>query len=154
MCYRASAAASGATRHKLIVVLLLLGIFAPRVAQTQAQQKRRDPNDTLPVRVIQRGTDAYNKGDVAAFFATMDSVLVHDRIGDSTVRQRGTPREVYGWFADSAKTGHTGGIEVVRRVEHGPYVVQLYDLVLNGKRRPSLDIFEVRHGKVVHEWEP
>jgi predicted SnoaL-like aldol condensation-catalyzing enzyme len=157
MCSRATGAASTATRHSLIVVLLLLGMIVPRVARTQAQQQgRRDPNDTLPIRVIQRGTDAYNKRDVPGLLAMMDSVFVHDRIGDSTARQRGTPREIYGWFADSvsAKSSHLPRLDIVRHVEHGPYVVLLYDSVVDGKRMPSFDIFEVRHGKVVHEWEP
>jgi hypothetical protein len=152
---RATSATSATPRHTLLFVLLLLGTLTPRAARTQAQQQgRREPNDTLPARVIQRGMDAYNKRDAKAFLATMDSLLIHDRVGDTTVRQRGTPQEIYGWFADSAKTGRAGRIDVVRRVEHGPYVVLLYDLVLDGKRTPKLDIFEVRHGKVVHEWEP
>ena len=122
----------------------------------QVQQGRRDARDTLPIRVVQRVTDAYNKRDAAAFFANLDTVLLHDRLTDTTaVRRRGTSQEIYGWFADSLKSGGTvAHIDVIRRVEHGPYVVQLYDLVLNGgKRIPSIDIFEVRHGKIVHEWE-
>ena len=121
----------------------------------QVQQGRRDARDTLPVRVVQRLTAAYNKRDAATFFAGLDTVFLHDRLTDTTaVRRRGTPQEIYGWFADSLKSGGTvAHIDVIRLVEHGPYVVQLYDLVVNGKRIPSIDIFEVRHGKIVHEWE-
>ena len=143
-------------RRILSLSALCILALSPRLASAQSRQQgaTRDMRDTLPVRVVQRMTDAYNRRDAPGLFAEIDTLFFHDQLSDTTHTRHGTPEQIYGWFADSAKTSpNLGRIDVVRRIEHGPFVVQLYDMVLNGKRTPRLDIFEVRHGKVVHEWE-
>jgi predicted SnoaL-like aldol condensation-catalyzing enzyme len=43
--------------------------------------------------------------------------------------------------------------ELKQQIVSGRLVVQLYDFIENGKRTSHLDIYEVRHGKIVHEWD-
>jgi hypothetical protein len=58
------------------------------------------------------------------------------------------------WFSscrNNPQTAADGPVEATRQIVVGPYVV-IEEAVRNGLYL-LLDIYEVRHGKVVHEWE-
>jgi hypothetical protein len=40
-----------------------------------------------------------------------------------------------------------------QQIVSGRYVVQLYDFIENGKRAPHIEVYEIRHGKIVHDWD-
>ena len=44
-------------------------------------------------------------------------------------------------------------MKLSRRTVAGPVVADLYVVTANGRKRKLLDIYEVRHGKIVREWE-
>lgn len=141
------------TRRWWTLVLCLLTVLAPKIVSAQARPTSRNELDTLPANVARRALEAYNRNDVPAYYANFDSVFVHEVLGDTTKRFSGTPTQIYGSLPeDFAKNKMR--TELKQQIVNGPFVVQLYDFIQNGKRSSHLDILEVRHGKIVHEWEP
>ena len=135
------------------IVLFLLTAVAPKVGEAQVRQTSRNDRDTLPAAVARRAIQAYNRNDVPAYYANFDSVFVHESLGDTTKRFTGTPAQVYGSLPEDFAKNKIRA-ELKQQIVNGPFVVVLYDFIQNGKRSPHLDIYEVRHGKIVHEWEP
>lgn len=98
--------------------------------------------------------DAYNRHDVAAFLAQYDTVYTHETLGDSTKKWRGSPQAGYTTLTEYFKKNKLIRLDSKQQIVNGPFVVQLYEFYENDKHSPHLDMFEVRHGKIVHEWEP
>jgi hypothetical protein len=146
----------GASRaHAIAVLIQLLAIgflFTTRSAQGQAHQAARADRDTLPGNVARRALEAYNRHDVTALTAFYDTVTVHEMLGDSASRVMGTPGQMVGSLSDYFAKNKVRA-ELKQQLVSGRFVVQLYDFIENGKRAPHLDIYEVRHGKIVHEWD-
>jgi hypothetical protein len=44
-------------------------------------------------------------------------------------------------------------LRLSKRVLNGPLVTDFYVAVLNGRKHKHVDMYEVRHGKIVREWE-
>jgi len=141
------------TRRWWTIVLFLLTVLVPKVGQGQVRQTSRADRDTLPAAVARRALQAYSRNDVPAYYANFDSVFVHESLGDTTKRFSGTASQVYGSLPEDFAKNKIR-TELKQQIVNGPFVVLLYDFIRNGKRSPHLDIFEVRHGKIVHEWEP
>jgi hypothetical protein len=132
------------------VVALLLSLTpapTPYAAATQTAA------DTLPERVVAQAYDAFNRADAAAFFSFFAPTWYHSVMEDTVAGPSRRVRE------DSSRdlTQHwaNGGtkptLKVVRRLVLGPYVVD--EQVREPGGTLHLDIFEVRKGKIVHEWE-
>lgn len=138
-------------RFRLVLVLFLLSAVAP-VAHAQVRQTGVNSRDTLPEVVAKRALEAYNRHDVPAFYAFFDTVFVHEMLSDSTKRASGTPPQLYGSLPDYFAKNKVQSV-LKQEIVSGPFVVQLYDFVENGKRTRHIDIYEVRHGKIVHEWD-
>ncbi|MFL5494522.1 MAG: hypothetical protein ACJ8DC_09090 [Gemmatimonadales bacterium] len=103
--------------------------------------------DTLPERVVDRVYETINRCNVAAFNALFAPVVYGSAMEDSTVApRRRTAQDISGW-CKSPKVR----FKMIHRIVLGPYVVDEQDVVEQGKAH--LDIFEVRKGKIVHEWE-
>jgi hypothetical protein len=103
--------------------------------------------DTLPERVVDRVYEAINRCDVAAFNSLFAPVVYGSAMEDSTVApRRRTAQDISGWCKPPKVR-----FKMIRRIVLGPYVVDEQDVVEQGKAH--LDIFEVRKGKIVHEWE-
>jgi hypothetical protein len=149
MCRRLAAAATPSIRRGLQVALPIAAVWP---LSLRAQSSART-TDTLPASVVQRGMDAYNRRDADAMAALYDTIVVHHNLADSTGSQRMTREEVRDgirkWFHDAPD----GTLTLVKRTTTGPFVVDVDDVVMGGKRFQHLDIFEVRHGKIVREWE-
>ena len=107
--------------------------------------------DTLPERVVERTYEAVNRCDAAAYGSFFAPVHYHSKMVDTTqVAERqsrdGVIRDLPHW-CKSPKVR----FKMIRRIVLGPYVVDEQDVIEQGAAH--LDIFEVRKGKIVHEWE-
>jgi hypothetical protein len=124
---------------RLLLALAPAALPAGTRAQTAA--------DTLPERVIDRAYDALNRCDVVAFTSLFAPVVYGSAMEDSTVApRRRTAQDISGWCKAPKMR-----FKMIRRIVLGPYVVDEQDVIEQGKAH--LDIFEVRKGKIVHEWE-
>jgi hypothetical protein len=116
-------------------------------------QTRRYSRDTLPVSVVQRGMEAYNRHDLEASAALYDSTVVLESLGDSAAARRFSRTEMRESIREWFQQAPNCKVTLVKRIATGPFVVELYDLDANGKRSRHIDMFEVRHGKIVREWQ-
>jgi hypothetical protein len=122
---------------------LLLAMAAALPAAMGAQTAA----DPLPERVVDRTYDAINRCDVAAFNSLFAPVVYGSAMEDSTVApRRRTAQDISGWCKPPKVR-----FKMIHRIVLGPYVVDEQAVVEQGKAH--LDIFEVRKGKIVHEWE-
>ena len=128
-------------RRNLTLFLVMAAGTVPAAAGAQATA------DTLPERVVDRTYDAINRCDVAAFNSLFAPVVYGSAMEDSTVApRRRTAQDISGWRKPPKVR-----FKMIRRIVLGPYVVDEQGVVEKGKSH--LDIFEVRKGKIVHEWE-
>jgi hypothetical protein len=132
------------------VVPLLLGltsVVTPYAAATQATA------DTLPERVVAQAYEAFNRADAQAFFSFFAPTWYHSIMEDTVAAPRRRAREdsrrdlTHLWASGGTKPI----IKVVRRIVQGPYVVD--EQIREPGSTLHLDIFEIRNGKIVHEWE-
>jgi hypothetical protein len=112
----------------------------PRAGAAQAAA------DTLPERVVDRMYEAINRCDVAAFNSLFAPVVYGSAMEDSTVAPRRRSAQDLSWCKQPKVR-----FKMIRRIVLGPYVVDEQDVVEQGAAH--LDIFEVRKGMIVHEWE-
>jgi hypothetical protein len=140
-------------RRTMLFTMALLLLSRPGDAQTAA--------DTLPERVVANIYDAINHCDRKAWYSWFAPVWYHSRMEDSSsgaTRRTGDEADRKAapgtWFAscgDTPRVEADGPVEATRKLVLGPYVV-VEEAVMGG-RHVILDIYEVRQGKVVHEWE-
>ena len=126
-------------RWLLTVMLAVAPAALPATAGAQASA------DTMPERVVDRLYETINRCDVAAFNALYAPVVYGSTLEDSTVAPRRRAAQDISW-CKSPKVR----FKMIRRIALGPYVVDEQDVVEQGKAH--LEIFEVRKGKIVHEW--
>lgn len=126
--------------RRFILLLTVASVVLSRAGGAQAAA------DTLPELVVDRSYEAINRCDSTAFKALFAPVVYGSAMEDSTVapRRRG-PQDISGWCKPPKVR-----FKMIRRIVLGPYVVDEQDVVERGKAH--LDIFEVRKGKIVHEW--
>ncbi len=136
----------------LIALLIGFSAIASFPIGAQPQPSNRGGRDTLPDYVARRTLEAYNRHDVAALMSFYDTITVHEMLGDSAGRARGTPAQMSAALPEYFAKNNVHA-ELKQQVVSGRFVVQLYDFIENGKRTPHLDIYEIRHGKIVHEWD-
>jgi hypothetical protein len=109
-------------------------------------------SDTLPKQVVSQAYEAFNRHDPTAFLAFFAPVWYHTVLEDTVaapfrqVRDENI-REFLAMKAFATKPS----ITVAHRLVVGPYVVDEQVREPGGSRH--LDIFEVRKGKIVREWE-
>jgi hypothetical protein len=133
--------------------MIAFGLLLPARVQGQGQAPPSE-SDTIPANVVQRGLAAFNRHDINALMAIYDSAAyTHETLGDSTGLQRVSLSVVRAAATRLFAQAPDAKVASVRRLSYGPFVVDLYETVANGKTSQHLDIFEVRNGKVVREWE-
>ena len=135
-----------------IVLLTLFRVMTPTSADAQATRSGKTDRDTLPDYVARHALEAYNRHDVPALMSFYDTVSVHEMLGDSAGRYKGTAAQMYAALPEYFAKNKVHA-ELKQQIVSGRFVVQLYDFIENGKRTPHLDIYEIRHGKIVHEWD-
>ena len=137
-------------RISLSLALVFAAVAAPAVAGAQFHFTHRD---TLPQKVVQRALDAFNHHDVVAIEAEYEPMYLYQNLADSTaprVVSRVDMRDSLILVFQRAKDAK---LRLSKRVLNGPLVTDFYVAVLNGKKRKHVDLYEVRHGKIVREWE-
>jgi hypothetical protein len=123
---------------------LLLAVASVALSRAGAAQAAAD---TLPERVVDRSYGAINRCDSTAFKALFAPVVYGSAMEDSTVApRRRPPQDISGWCKPPKVR-----FKMIHRIVLGPYVVDEQAVVDRGASH--LDIFEVRGGKIVHEWE-
>jgi hypothetical protein len=128
----------------------LLGVAFARPLQAQFHFTHRD---TLPQKVVQRALDGFNHHDVVAIETEYQPMYMYENLADSTgphlisrVAMRDSLILVFQRTKDAK-------LRLSRRVLNGPLVTDFYVTVLNGRKKKHVDMYEVRHGKIVREWE-
>jgi hypothetical protein len=139
----------------LLLAAALLAVTRPARAQAAA--------DTLPERVVAQAYEAINRCDRGAYYSLFAPVWYHSVMEDSS--QAATPQsrgkairelDPKSWWATCGdkprpKETNRGSYSMIRRIVLGPYVVDEAGPVRGDF--VHVDIVEVRHGKIVHEWE-
>jgi hypothetical protein len=131
-------------RHLLGLLLMLV---PARAIWAQAAAA-----DTLPERVVSEAYSAFNRHDPVAFLSYFAPVWHSTVLEDTATAPKRQVREetIRDYVAVNAfATKPT--ITVTRRMVVGPYVIDEQVRGPDGHRH--LDIFEVRQGKIVREWE-
>src|SRR4051812_3225577 len=82
------------------VTLVLFSAFAPTSTHAQSQLASRAARDTLPEYVARSSLEAYNRHDTTALISYYDTVAVHELLGDSAGRFKGTPQQMYAGLSD------------------------------------------------------
>jgi hypothetical protein len=132
-------------RRNFTLFLVMAAGTVPAAAGAQAAA------DTLPERVVERTYDAVNRCDAAAYGSFFAPVHYHSKMVDTTeVAERQSRDGVIRALPHYCKSPKVR-FKMIRRIVLGPYVVDEQDVVEQGAAH--LDIFEVRKGMIVHEWE-
>jgi len=134
----------------LCTIALVFAAAAARPAEAQFHFTHRD---TLPQKVVQRALDGFNHHDVVAIEAEYEPTYLYQNLTDSAgpkLISRVAMRDSLILVFQAAKDAK---LRLSKRVLNGPLVTDFYVTVLNGKKRKHVDLYEVRHGKIVREWE-
>lgn len=142
-------------RH-LVALLLTAALLAlPRLARAQAA------DDTLPERVVAQAYDAVNRCARTAYYSLFAPVWYHSVMEDSSAAPTRQTRDKAireldpkSWWAscgDKPRMASPNPLKMIRRIVLGPYIVD--EQGPEGGGYVHLDILEVRHGKIIHEWE-
>ena len=123
--------------------------------------------DTLPLGVVERMLDAFNRGDVAARSAHYDSVYYFQ---DLMVPRRGDPRRpaamspeerARSWQAYADQAGFDSlprrSRKVLQRMVAGRFVVYHFAVVFESPHEDQsfekLEVYEVKNGKIIAEYD-
>ena len=131
-------------------IALVLACAALRPAEAQFHFSHRD---TLPQKVVQRALDGFNHHDVVAVESEYEPTYLYQNLADSAgpkLISRVAMRDSLILVFQRAKDAK---LRLSKRVLNGPLVTDFYVTLLNGKKRKHVDLYEVRHGKIVREWE-
>jgi len=130
--------------------ILLLGLAFARPLHAQFHFTHRD---TLPQKVVQRALDGFNHHDVVAIEAEYQPTYLYQYLPDSggpRLVSRVDMRDSLIVVFQRTKDAH---LTLSKRVLTGPIVTDFYVAKVNGKKLKHVDMYEVRHGKIVREWE-
>ena len=137
-------------RPTLITIASLVALCLARPAQAQFHFMHRD---TLPQKVVQRALDAYNHHDVVAIENEYLPTYMYENMADSAGPHLVSAVAVRDSLIVVFSRSKDAKLRLSKRVLTGPIVTDFYTFVLNGKKRKHVDMYEVRHGKIVREWE-
>jgi hypothetical protein len=129
---------------------LLLAILIVRPLQAQFHFTHRD---TLPQKVVQRVLDGYNHHDVVAIEAEYHPTYLYQNLADSTAPRLVSRVDMRDSLILVFQRAKDARLTLSRRVLTGPIVTDFYVAKMNGRKQKHVDIYEVRNGKIVREWE-
>lgn len=143
----------------LTAMLLALAHASPSDAQT--------PEDTLPLRVVERMLDAFDRGDVATRSTLYDSVyyfqdLMVPRPGDPKRPAAMSPEQrAHSWQAYITErqfdTLPRRSRKVLQRMVAGRFVVYHIAVIFEPPHEDQsfakLEVYEVQHGKIIAEYD-
>jgi hypothetical protein len=138
------------------VALLLAAFYVSTYPPKSGVSTEKVVSDTLPEHVVQRGEDAFNHHDAKALGAVYAPQAVLSFLSaDSSHRTVSSA-------PDSVAAGmarYWGGQKVAPKIRHltrisaGPFVAEKDQLTDDRGASQFLDIYEVRGGLIVHEWQ-
>jgi hypothetical protein len=133
-----------------LVTIAILVVLAARPAQAQFHFTHRD---TLPQKVVQRALDGFNHHDVVAIETEYQPMYMYENLADSAgphLMSRVAMRDSLILVFQRSKDAK---LRLSKRVLNGPLVTDFYVALLNGRKQKHVDMYEVRSGKIVREWE-
>jgi hypothetical protein len=133
-------------RPLLALVLTVAPVTLPLSVDAQTAAA-----DTTPERVVDRLYDAINRCDGKAISSLFAPVWFHSALEDTASAPRRLTREEF--VSGLMEWCHPPKprFKMLHRIVMGPYVVD--EQAVLDKGRVHLDMFEVRNGKIVKEWE-
>ena len=104
--------------------------------------------------VVQQSVDAFARGDDAAAVAPFAEPVIFHVWGEDSVQHMTRARMRQGFHETIVANPHMRYL-IVAHLVAGPFVVNHERLtgMADGKVRDAWDILEVRHGRIVAEWE-
>jgi hypothetical protein len=133
-----------------LITIAILVVLAARPAQAQFHFTHRD---TLPQKVVQRALDGFNHHDVVAIETEYQPMYMYENLADSAgphLMSRVAMRDSLILVFQRSKDAK---LRLSKRVLNGPLVTDFYVALLNGRKQKHVDMYEVRSGKIVREWE-
>jgi hypothetical protein len=114
----------------------------------------KQPTATSPTDVVQQLGDAFNRRDWQAFGALLGDTIVTHRIGGTAVRRQSRAdflNDVRRFVGANPQENRA----VVNRIATGPFVAdhERTTGMADGRSKEGIDLFEVRDGRIVSEWE-
>ena len=125
-------------------------VAAARPARAQFTFTHRD---TLPQKVVQRALDGFNHHDVVAIENEYQPTYMYQNLADSVAPRLVSRVDMRDSLILVFQRSKDAKLRLSKRVLQGPLVTDFYVAVLNGKKRKHVNMYEVRHGKIVREWE-
>ena len=138
------------SRRPIFTLAILLAAAAGRPAQAQFHFTHRD---TLPQKVVQRALDGYNHHDVVAIETEYLPAYMYENMADSTGPHLVSAVAVRDSLIIVFQRTKDAHLRLSKRVLTGPIVTDFYTMLLNGRKKKHVDMYEVRNGKIVREWE-
>ena len=130
------------------ILFLVLGFARPVQAQFHFTHR-----DTLPQKVVQRALDGYNHHDVVAVEAEYLPTYLYQSLSDSAGPRLVSRVDVRDSLILVFQRAKDAKRSLSKRVLTGPIVTDFYVAKANGRKMKHMSIYEVRHGKIVREWE-
>ncbi|HEY2855925.1 MAG TPA: hypothetical protein VGJ18_24010 [Gemmatimonadaceae bacterium] len=137
-------------RRTLSTIAILLAVTLARPVHAQFHFAHRD---TLPQKVVQRALDGYNHHDVVAIETEFQPMYMYENLADSTGPHLVSRVAVRDSLILVFQRTKDAKLRLSKRVLSGPLVTDFYVAMQNGAKRKHVDIYEVRHGKIVRKWE-
>jgi hypothetical protein len=128
-------------------------MIAVVIARPLSAQFHFTHRDTLPQKVVQRALDGYNHHDVVAVEAEYLPTYLYQNLADSTAPRLVSRVDMRDSLILVFQRSKDAKLRLSKRVLNGPLVTDFYVAVLDGRKRKHVDMYEVRHGKIVREWE-
>ena len=133
-----------------LLTALAIAVLTTRPLHAQFHFTHRD---TLPQKVVQRALDGFNHHDVVAVEAEYQPTYLYQNLSDSTAPRLVSRVDMRDSLILVFQRTKDAKLRLSKRVLNGPLVTDFYVAVANGKKRKHVDMYEVRHGKIVREWE-
>jgi hypothetical protein len=133
-----------------LVQALTIAVVIARPLSAQFHFTHRD---TLPQKVVQRALDGYNHHDVVAVEAEYQPTYLYQNLADSSAPHLVSRVDMRDSLILVFQRTKDATLRLSKRVLNGPLVTDFYVAVTNGRKRRHVDMYEVRHGKIVREWE-
>lgn len=133
-----------------LVQALAIAVVIARPLSAQFHFTHRD---TLPQKVVQRALDGFNHHDVVAVEAEYEPTYLYQNLADSTAPRLMSRVAMRDSLILVFQRSKDAKLRLSKRVLNGPVVTDFYVAQLNGHKRKHVDLYEVRHGKIVRAWE-
>jgi hypothetical protein len=133
--------------------LLAVLAIAAATARPLYAQLHLTHRDTLPQKVVQRVLDGYNHHDVVAIEAEYHPTYLYQNLADSSAPRLVSRVDMRDSLILVFQRAKDARLSLSKRVLIGPIVTDFYVAKMNGHKQKHVDMYEVRNGKIVREWE-